>query len=58
MNNLNPDFTKSFKLVYHFEQHQKIKFEVMDEDNSGAADKIGEAETMLENIMGAASQMK
>ena len=30
----------------------------MDEDNSGAADKIGEAETMLENIMGAASQMK
>jgi len=59
MNNLNPDFTKSFKVSYHFEQHQKIKFEVLDEDDkNGKADKIGNAETLLENIMGATSAMK
>ena len=27
--NLNPSFVKSFIIKYHFEQHQKLKFEVV-----------------------------
>ena len=32
--NLNPSFVKSFVIQYHFEQHQKLKFEVYDSDSN------------------------
>ncbi len=34
LNNLNPDFVKTFTLDYFFEKEQWIKFEVYDVDDS------------------------
>jgi hypothetical protein len=52
MNNLNPTFTKSITLNYQFERIQEMKFEVVDIDNGGSFDLIGEIETSIGNIMG------
>jgi hypothetical protein len=41
MNNLNPDFHDSIKVVYQFEKVQPIKFEVIDDDGMGDFDLIG-----------------
>ena len=35
LNNLNPDFTKTFTIDYYFEREQWIKFEVYDVDYTG-----------------------
>ena len=35
LNNLNPDFTKSFTIDYYFEKQQDIKFELYDVDPNG-----------------------
>jgi hypothetical protein len=55
-NNLNPDFTKSIQTVYNFERHQKMKFEVVDDDGNNSFDEIGTIETTLGNIMGSKAQ--
>lgn len=52
MNNLNPEFTKTFSVNYFFEKTQYFKFEVVDDDGS-SADMIGCIETTMANIMGA-----
>ena len=53
MDNLNPDFEKSFIISYYFERHQYLKFEVVDGNNmSGTYDMIGVTETTLGNIVG------
>ena len=56
MNNLNPDFKTNIIVGYAFEQAQKQKFEVIDEDGAGSFDLIGAVETTLGNIMGARQQ--
>ena len=38
---------------YNFEKHQKMKFEVVDDDGGGKADFIGQFETSMGEIMGA-----
>ena len=55
LNNLNPDFTKSFIIDYFFEKEQWLKFEVYDVDNT-CLEHIGTAETTLARIMTASSQ--
>lgn len=35
MNNLNPDFTKSFMIEYYFEKEQVLRFQVYDVDDGG-----------------------
>lgn len=34
MNNLNPAFSKKFIIDYHFEEVQKLKFALFDQDKS------------------------
>lgn len=34
MNNLNPAFAKKFIIDYHFEEVQKLKFALFDQDKS------------------------
>ena len=54
MDNLNPDFHKSFLVGYYFEKHQPLKFDIMDGDNSGnKLELIGSIETTVGAIMGA-----
>lgn len=36
INNLNPAFSKKFVLDYHFEEVQKLKFALFDQDKSSA----------------------
>ncbi len=55
LNNLNPDFTKTFVLDYFFEKEQWIKFEVYDVDDSGN-DHIGNCEVTISKIMTANRQ--
>ena len=51
-NNLNPDFTTTFTLDYHFEKQQYLKFCVYDVD-SKVMNHIGDCETTISRIMGA-----
>ncbi len=52
-NSRNPDFTTLINIVHHFEEHQKLKFEVHNmassELNQGSL--IGSAETTLGNLV-------
>lgn len=50
LNNLNPDFTKTFTIDYYFEREQQIKFEVYDVDET-ELEHIGNCETTLAKIM-------
>ena len=50
-NNLNPDFKTTINMNFQFEAHQKIKFEVIDDDGGGKFDTIGWTETTLGNVM-------
>ena len=50
LNNLNPDFTKTFLIDYFFEKEQIIKFEVYDVDHNGS-DHIGNCETTISRLM-------
>ena len=56
-NNLNPDFKTSITLAYYFEKIQSLKFEMVDLDNGGSYDLIGEIEVTLGNLMGAPRQL-
>jgi hypothetical protein len=56
-NNLNPNFEKVIVVTYNFEKHQKIKFEVVDDDGGNDFDFIGRLETSMGNIMGAKEQV-
>ena len=40
-NNLNPDFKTAILVTYKFEQHQKLKFELIDDDGNNSFDLIG-----------------
>lgn len=55
LNNLNPDFTRTFNIDYFFEKEQWVKFEVYDDDNTGL-EHIGDCETTLAKIMTANKQ--
>lgn len=55
-NNLNPDFSTAISMSYFFEKMQKLKFVMMDSDDSTADDLIGEVETNVGAIMGAKAQ--
>jgi len=57
-NNLNPDFQTSFTLAYFFEKVQRYKFMMVDADNTSGSDydEIGEVETTMGSLMGAARQ--
>ncbi len=59
-NDLNPDFTKSFKLDFIFETKQKFKVEVVDVDNftTYKGDFLGEAYFELADIVGSLHNMK
>lgn len=54
--NLNPVFTKPFKIEYNFEEHQKLKFEVYDIDSEikklTNQEFIGYTEITLGSIIG------
>lgn len=50
-NNLNPDFKTTINMSFQFETHQKIKFEVIDDDGGGQFETIGWTETTLGNVM-------
>ena len=54
--NLNPVFTKPFKIEYNFEEHQKLKFEVYDIDSETKKltnqEFIGYTEITLGSIIG------
>ena len=50
--NLNPDFQEFFSIVFQFEKHQKLRFEVLDIDPAGRHEYIGYIETSLGVIMG------
>ena len=52
-NSLNPDFTKSFIVNYHFEREQFLRFEVFDIDNFKKNELVGNFETTLAKIMSA-----
>jgi len=56
MNNLNPDFAKSFVMDYFFEEIQKLRFEVYDVDSNDRDlrkhDFIGYHECTLGSILG------
>jgi hypothetical protein len=32
MNNLNPKFQRSINVIYYFEKHQVLRFDVLDDD--------------------------
>ena len=54
LNNLNPNFAKTFKIDYYFEEVQKLKFSVYDIDNEtqslGDDDFLGEVECTLGHV--------
>ncbi|XP_073229947.1 copine-8-like isoform X2 [Porites lutea] len=56
MNNLNPDFVKTFIIHYFFEEMQKLRFEVYDIDKKSSRlsdhDFIGSMECTLGSIVG------
>lgn len=49
--NLNPKFAKKILLQYHFEQIQKLRFEVLDIDPIGGHDFLGSLDTTLADII-------
>ena len=55
VNNLNPDFTKKFNVIFRFEEQQKLRFELYDVDSSShdlkEHDLIGWTEVTLGNIV-------
>jgi C2 domain len=51
-NDLNPTFKAKIVVDYSFEQVQKLKFEVIDDDGKGSFDKIGYVDTTFGTIMG------
>lgn len=55
MNSRNPDFTKKINMMFRFEEHQKLKFEIYDVDSSSSDlkrhDFIGWVETTLGNVV-------
>lgn len=53
MNNLNPDFKTAINMNYYFEKMQKLKFVMIDHDDTSADDLIGEIETNCGALMGA-----
>ena len=55
-NNLNPDFKTTIKLNYSFEKHQKLKFQVLDDDGNNSYELIGEVETHMGTVMGSKGQ--
>lgn len=55
LNNLNPDFVKTFTLDYFFEKEQWIKFEVYDVDTN-ELEHIGNCETTIAKIMSSKGQ--
>lgn len=57
--NLNPDFTTSFKLDFIFETHQYFKIEVRDIDDKVGRkfEKMGFVEFELASLMGSANNM-
>ena len=54
--NLNPNFSKSFIMDFHFEMKQKLKFEIVDYDGPDKFDLIGEVFTTLGDLVGAKNQ--
>lgn len=56
LNNLNPDFTKSFIVDYFFEKEQTMTFKVYDVDDGGSDDFIGQIEVSVGKIMGSQKQ--
>lgn len=55
LNNLNPDFTKTFTIDYYFEKEQWMKFEVYDVDNT-SLEHIGNSEATIAKIMTSTKQ--
>jgi hypothetical protein len=55
-NNLNPDFKTIIKANYNFEKHQKIKYEVVDDDGGNSFDMIGTYESSMGDLMGSRAQ--
>ena len=55
--NLNPDFAKSIKVDYVFEQTQLMKIEVLDIDGPNQADYIGSVTFELGELMGSRNNM-
>ena len=55
-NNLNPEFSTSFKIGYIFEQQQHLSFTVYDYDGPGQQELIGTSNLTIHQIMGAANQ--
>jgi copine 5/8/9 len=49
--NLNPKFVTSFQVDYYFEIEQKIKFLVVDIDDSNQFEELGICETTLAKII-------
>lgn len=49
--NLNPKFAKKILMRYHFEQIQKLRFEVYDIDPIGGNDHLGSLDTTLADIV-------
>ena len=45
-------------MVYYFEKHQDIKFEVLDDDGNGSFDTVGWAQMTMGEVMGARAQTK
>eukprot|EP00057_Strongylocentrotus_purpuratus_P002542 XP_003724722.1 PREDICTED: copine-8 [Strongylocentrotus purpuratus] len=58
-NTLNPDFVHKFHMTYHFEECQRLKFEVYDVDSPksklDAHDFLGKLEMTLGEILGSAN---
>lgn len=48
---LNPKFAKKILMQYHFEQIQKLRFEVIDIDPLGSHDFLGSLDTTLADIV-------
>lgn len=49
--NLNPKFAKKIQMQYHFEQIQRLRFEVYDIDPLGGNDFLGALDTTLADIV-------
>jgi hypothetical protein len=56
MNDLNPNFSKTFVVDYIFETRQELRFEVYDEDDKKNDDLIGVVDTTLGQLTGAKNQ--
>jgi Ca2+-dependent lipid-binding protein len=56
MNDLNPNFAKSFTIDYIFETRQELRFEVYDEDDKKNDDLIGIVDVTLGALAGAKNQ--